>query len=53
VEKWKNKIIFGDFQNMKELEDNEIHLVVSSPPYFNDSFEIELTMPFNLCLIAG
>ena len=31
----KNKIIFGDCQNMKELDDNSVHLVVTSPPYFN------------------
>ncbi len=38
-DKWKNKIIFGDCQNMKELEDNSIHLVVTSPPYFNAPFD--------------
>jgi len=35
----KNMIIFGDAQNMKELEDNSIHLVVTSPPYFNAPFD--------------
>ncbi len=35
----KNMIIFGDSQNMKELEDNSIHLVVTSPPYFNAPFD--------------
>ena len=35
----KNKIIFGDCQNMKELDDNSIHLVVTSPPYFNAPFD--------------
>lgn len=25
------KIIFGDCQNMKELDDNSVHLVVTSP----------------------
>jgi DNA modification methylase len=35
----KNKIIFGDCQKMKELEDNTIHLVVTSPPYFNAPFD--------------
>ncbi|MCD6476654.1 MAG: site-specific DNA-methyltransferase [Candidatus Aenigmarchaeota archaeon] len=34
-----NKIIFGDAQNMKELEDSSIHLVVTSPPYFNAPFD--------------
>ncbi len=32
-------IIFGDAQNMKEVEDNSIHLVVTSPPYFNSPFD--------------
>lgn len=35
----KNKIVFGDCQNMKELKDNSIHLVVTSPPYFNAPFD--------------
>jgi DNA modification methylase len=35
----KNKIIFGDCQNMGELEDNSVHLVVTSPPYFNAPFD--------------
>ncbi len=32
-------IIFGNSQNMKELEDNSVHLVVTSPPYFNAPFD--------------
>ena len=35
----KNKIIFGDCQKMEEVEDNSIHLVVTSPPYFNAPFD--------------
>ena len=35
----KNMIIFGNAQNMKELEDNSVHLVVTSPPYFNAPFD--------------
>jgi len=35
----KHKIIFGDAENMKELEDKSIHLVVTSPPYFNAPFD--------------
>ena len=35
----ENLIIFGDAQNMKELEDNSVHLVVTSPPYFNAPFD--------------
>ena len=32
-------IVFGDAQDMKELEDNSVHLVVTSPPYFNAPFD--------------
>lgn len=35
----KAKIIFGDSQQMKELEDKSVHLVVTSPPYFNAPFD--------------
>lgn len=35
----KNMIIFGDAKNMKELDDNSVHLVVTSPPYFNAPFD--------------
>lgn len=35
----ENMIVFGDAQNMKELQDNSIHLVVTSPPYFNAPFD--------------
>ncbi|MHA1209141.1 MAG: DNA-methyltransferase [Candidatus Freyarchaeota archaeon] len=34
-----HKLIFGDAENMKEIEDNSIHLVVTSPPYFNAPFD--------------
>ncbi len=34
-----HKLIFGDAENMRELEDNSIHLVVTSPPYFNAPFD--------------
>jgi len=34
-----NKIIFGDCRNMKELLDGSVHLVVTSPPYFNAPFD--------------
>lgn len=37
--KIKNKVIFGDSQNMQELGDGSIHLVVTSPPYFNAPFD--------------
>jgi DNA modification methylase len=34
-----HKLIFGDSENMKELENESIHLVVTSPPYFNAPFD--------------
>lgn len=34
-----HKLIFGDAESMKELKDNSIHLVVTSPPYFNAPFD--------------
>jgi len=34
-----HKLIFGDSQSMKELQDGKIHLVVTSPPYFNAPFD--------------
>jgi len=34
-----HKLIFGDAENMKELEDKSVHLVVTSPPYFNAPFD--------------
>ena len=37
--KINHKIIFGDAQTMKELKDNSVHLVVTSPPYFNAPFD--------------
>lgn len=33
------KIIFGDARNMQEIPDNSIHLVITSPPYFNAPFD--------------
>ncbi len=35
----KNFIVFGDAQNMAELADHSVHLVVTSPPYFNAPFD--------------
>ncbi len=34
-----HKLIFGDSENMSELEDASVHLVVTSPPYFNAHFD--------------
>lgn len=33
------RIIFGDAQDMKEVVDKSVHLVVTSPPYFNAPFD--------------
>lgn len=34
-----NKVIIGDCQDMHELKDRSVHLVVTSPPYFNAPFD--------------
>lgn len=34
-----HKLIFGDSENMKELQNGSIHLVITSPPYFNAPFD--------------
>lgn len=34
-----NKIIFGDCRNMKEVPNSSVHLVITSPPYFNAPFD--------------
>jgi DNA modification methylase len=34
-----HKLIFGDSERMSELENNSVHLVVTSPPYFNAPFD--------------
>lgn len=34
-----NKIIFGSSEDMHELEKSSVHLVVTSPPYFNAPFD--------------
>ena len=33
------KIIFGDARNMKETPNESVHLVVTSPPYYNAPFD--------------
>ncbi len=30
-----NKLIVGDSRNMKELKDESVHLIITSPPYFD------------------
>lgn len=37
--KTKHKIIFGNCMSMMELSDESIHLIVTSPPYFNAPFD--------------
>lgn len=34
-----NKIIFGDCQNLKEIQNKSTHLIITSPPYFNAPFD--------------
>jgi len=34
-----HKIIIGDCQKMPELEDKSVHLMVTSPPYYNAPFD--------------
>ncbi|WFO74940.1 site-specific DNA-methyltransferase [Desulfurococcaceae archaeon MEX13E-LK6-19] len=33
------KVIFGDSRNIKELPNESVHLVVTSPPYYNAPFD--------------
>lgn len=41
-----NKIILGSADNMKELPDNSVHLMITSPPY-NVSKEYDEDLPLN------
>jgi len=34
-----HKLIFGDCTNMEEISDESVHLMVTSPPYFNAPFD--------------
>jgi DNA modification methylase len=34
-----HKVIFGDCRNMAEIEDETVHLMVTSPPYYNAPFD--------------
>jgi site-specific DNA-methyltransferase (adenine-specific) len=36
-----HRLIIGNCMSMKEISDEEIHLVVTSPPYFNAPFDYE------------
>ena len=33
------KLIIGNCMSMKEISDEEVHLIVTSPPYFNAPFD--------------
>jgi DNA modification methylase len=35
----KHTIVFGDCRNMKEVSNESVHLMVTSPPYFNAPFD--------------
>lgn len=35
VEDFKNKVFYNDARNMSEIPEDSIHLIVTSPPYFN------------------
>lgn len=35
MQSYKNRVFFSDSRNMKEVPDNSISLIVTSPPYFN------------------
>lgn len=35
----KHKLIIGNCANMKEIGDKSVHLIVTSPPYFNAPFD--------------
>ncbi len=35
----RHRLIFGDSEDMRELQEDSIHLVVTSPPYFNAPFD--------------
>lgn len=34
-----HKLIIGDSTSMEELENESIHLIITSPPYFNAPFD--------------
>jgi len=35
----EHKLVFGSAEHMDELEDDSVHLVITSPPYFNAPFD--------------
>jgi len=39
--KTNHKVIFGNCMSMEEISDQSIHLMVTSPPYFNSPFDYQ------------
>lgn len=39
--KTKHKVIFGNCMSMSELSNESIHLIITSPPYFNAPFDYD------------
>jgi site-specific DNA-methyltransferase (adenine-specific)/site-specific DNA-methyltransferase (cytosine-N4-specific) len=39
------KVVFGDSRNMREVEDNSVGLVLTSPPYYNAPFDFPDLFP--------
>ncbi len=44
IAKWI-KIIFGDSRNMREIENNSVDLVLTSPPYYNAPYDFPDLFP--------
>jgi len=36
-------VIIGDCRSLNEIQDESIHLVITSPPYFNAPFVIKIS----------
>ncbi|MBU2505991.1 MAG: hypothetical protein KJ799_04620 [Bacteroidetes bacterium] len=36
-----HKLIFGNCMDMSELNDESVHLIVTSPPYYNAPFDYD------------
>jgi site-specific DNA-methyltransferase (adenine-specific) len=51
---YENKIIFGSSENMKEIPDNSLHLMVTSPPYnVTKEYDEDLTLREYLQLLKN
>ncbi len=52
--KLKNKLLLGSAENMKELPDNSIHLMITSPPYnVSKEYDDDLTLDQYLKLLEN